>query len=373
MTKPVRKILLNPGPATTSDEVKKAMVVSDICPREDEFCKVMDSVKKDLLLVVNAGDDYTSVLFASSGTGSVESVITSSVPQNGKLLVIENGAYGTRLRNIAERYNIPVINYALAYGDYPDIKVVNQLFDSDKQITHVAIIDHETTSGMRNPVKNVCDLAHNKGIEVIVDCMSSYAGLPIDLKLWQAEYIISSSNKCIQGMAGLSFVIFKKSLLEKIRLNARSFYFDLYAQHAGFQNSGQMQFTPPVQIVYALRKALDLFFEETAQGRINRYRKNYETLYEGLRNLGFTFLLPDKYQSGILIAVKEPINREFSFSKMHDFLFEKGYTVYPGKGAKEATFRLSVLGDLYQQDILDFLDALAEYLKIAGIQKLEYK
>jgi 2-aminoethylphosphonate aminotransferase len=372
MTMPIRKILLNPGPATTSDDVKKAMVVSDICPREEEFCKIMDSVKKDLLLVVNAGAEYTSVLFASSGTGGVESVITSSVPKDGKLLVIENGAYGTRLRNIAERYAIPVVSYALAYGDYPDSNVISRLLESDKQITHVAIIDHETTSGMRNPVKEVCDLAHKYGAEMIVDCMSSYAGLPIDLQLWQAEFIISSSNKCIQGMAGLSFVIFKKSLLEKIKTNARSFYFDLYAQYTGFQNSGQMQFTPPVQVVYALRKALDLFFIETAQGRINRYRENYETLYVGLRKLGFTFLLPDEYQSGILVAVKEPCNKEFNFNKMHDYLFEKGFTIYPGKGAKEATFRLSVLGDLYPQDINNFLFALAEFLRFAGIQSLEY-
>lgn len=368
-----RKILLNPGPATTSDEVKMAMVVSDICPREAEFCHIMDSIKNDLPLVVHASDEYTSVLFTSSGTGGVEATITSSVPRDGKLLVVENGAYGTRIRSIAERYSIPFVCYSLAYGDYPSVDEISRLLVEDKQITHLAIVDHETTSGMRNPVKAICDVAHAHGLEVIVDCMSSFAGLPIDLKSWQAEYIVSSSNKCIQGMAGLSFVIFKKKLLSKIKGNARSYYFDLYAQHSGFQNTGQMQFTPPVQVVYALRKALDMFFTETAEGRILRYRRNYEILYSGLHKLGFEFLLPDEFQSGILLAVKEPCNPEYGFDQMHDYLYERGFTIYPGKGAKEATFRLSVLGDLYAADILAFLDVLADYLRHNGIHSIIYK
>jgi 2-aminoethylphosphonate aminotransferase len=367
-----RNILLNPGPATTSDTVKLAMVVPDICPRETEFCDIMNSIKLDLPKVVNGQDDYVAVLFASSGTGGVESAITSAVPKDGKLLIVENGSYGTRMCKIAERYSIPYDSYSIAYGDYPDIKAIESLIKNDKNITHLAVIDHETTTGMRNPVQAICDLAHENNIEVIVDCMSSYAGLEIDLQKWKAEYIISSSNKCIQGMAGLSFVIFRKSLLNRIKGNSRSFYFDLYEQYSGFQKSGQMQFTPPVQVVYALRKAIDEFFAETLQGRLARYRKNYETLYKGLKKLGFRFLLPDAQQSGILLAILEPKNPEYSFDAMHDFLYQKDYTIYPGKGAKEATFRLSVLGDLYKSDIEGFLSTLSDYLIEARITKLDY-
>jgi 2-aminoethylphosphonate aminotransferase len=367
-----RNILLNPGPATTSDTVKHAMLVPDICPREQEFCDIMNSIKLDLPKVVNGQDDYVAVLFASSGTGGVESAITSAVPKDGKLLIVENGSYGTRICKIAERYSIPFISYSLAYGDYPDVKAIELLIKNDKSITHLAVIDHETTSGMRNPVQAICDLAHNNNIEVIVDCMSSYAGLEIDLQKWKAEYIISSSNKCIQGMAGLSFVIFRKPLLEKIRGNARSFYFDLYEQYSGFQKSGQMQFTPPVQVVYALRKAIDEFFDETLPGRLERYRQNYESLYNGLKKMGFRFLLPEAEQSGILLAVLEPSNPEYSFDVMHDFLYQRNYTIYPGKGAKEATFRLSILGDLHINDIEGFLTTLNEYLAQAGIKNLVY-
>ncbi len=372
MNKVKRNILLNPGPATTSDEVKFSMIVPDICPRELEFCNLMDSIKNDLPHVVNASDDYTSVMFASSGTGGVEAAITSAVPANGKMLIVENGAYGERIRKIAERYCIPFVSYKISYGDYPSIDAIKKMLDSDPKITHLAIIDHETTTGMRNPVQEICDLAHKNGVEVIVDCMSSYAGLPINLQSWQAEYIVSSSNKCIQGMAGLAFVIFKKSLLEGIKNNARSFYFDLYAQYSGFQSTGQMQFTPPVQVVYALRKALDLFFKETAEKRIQRYRENYEVLYAGLKNLGFLFLLPDNYQSGILLAVKEPINSAYNFESMHDYFLSKGFTIYPGKGAKESTFRLSILGDLYLDDVKAFLQEMKNFQKINDIEVLEY-
>ena len=359
-----RKILLNPGPATTSDEVKMAMIVPDICPRENEFCEIMNSIKNDLPKVVNGGQSYTSVMFASSGTGGVEAAITSAIPEGGAILVIDNGAYGARMASIAEAYKIPTIIYKLAYGDYPDITIIEEYFKSNPAITHIGVIDHETTTGMRNPIQKICDLARKYNKETIVDCMSSYAGIPIDLQQWQADYIISSSNKCIQGMAGLSFVIFKKNLLPVLEANKnkRSFYFDIYSQYNGFQSTGQMSFTPPVQVVYALRKAMDMFFEETAEGRIKRYRKNYETLRNGLIELGFNLLLDEQYQSGLLIAVKDPDSPKYNFNDMHDYLYERGYTIYPGKGAKEKTFRLSVLGDLYEEDIRNFLSTLKDYL-----------
>ena len=367
-----RNILLNPGPCTTSDEVKYALVVPDICPREEEFCLLMESIKQDLPKIVGASEEYTSTLFASSGTGGVEAAITSAVPNNGKLLVIDNGAYGARMAEIAKRYKIMHSVYKIPYGDFPDIQEIEKIIVNEKPTT-VAVVDHETTTGMRNPVQKICNIAHQNGAEVIVDCMSSFAGLPIDLQKWQAEYIISSSNKCIEGMAGLSFVIFKKSLLEKIKHQARSHYFDLYAQYQGFQNTGQMQFTPPVQVVYALRKAMDLFFTETAQGRIARYRENYTILVDELKKMGFQFLLKDEYQSGILLAVKEPENKEYDFKQMHDYMYERGITIYPGKGAKEKTFRLSVLGNLFPQDIMYAMSILQNYVKnVAKIEKLIY-
>ena len=262
MKKVARKILLNPGPATTSDTVKNAMVVEDICPRESDFGALIEGIKTDLVKVVHGEDDYVSTLFTASGTGGLEAAITSAVPEGKKLLIVENGAYGTRMIKLAETFDIGVVRYQLEYGEYPDLAAIEALLKQNSDVSHLAVVHHETTTGMLNPVQEICDLAHKYDVEVIVDCMSSYAGIPIDIRKWQAEFVVSSSNKCIQGMAGLVFVIFKASLLEKLKNQKRSFYFNIYNQYSGFEKTGQMQFTPPVQVCYALRQAIDEYFIE---------------------------------------------------------------------------------------------------------------
>jgi 2-aminoethylphosphonate aminotransferase len=362
MKQVTRKILLNPGPATTTDSVKQAMVVEDICPREKDFGKLLDSIKEDLVKIVHGGGDYICALFTASGTGGLEAAITSAVPRGKKILIVDNGAYGARMANIATTFGIEIVLYKLAYGDYPDVDRIENLLRSNTDITHVAVVHHETTTGMLNPVQAICDLARKYHVEVIVDCMSSYAGIPIDIKKWRAGYLISSSNKCIQGMPGMVFVIFKKALLPVLQNQKRSFYFDLYSQYVGFEKTGQMQFTPPVQVAYALRQAIDEYFVEGETNRWDRYQENWVTLCEGLKKLKFEFLLPDKYQSKILLAVIEPSHPRYNFDTMHDYLYQRGYTIYPGKGAKAATFRLSVLGDLHKKDIDNFLHELKNYL-----------
>lgn len=362
MKKVARKILLNPGPATTTDTVKNAMVVEDICPREKDFGKLLDSIKEDLVKVVHGEDNYIAALFTASGTGGLEAAITSAVPKGKKILIVDNGAYGARMINIANTFGIGVVPFKIAYGDYPDVAQIEKLIQQNPDVTHLAIVHHETTTGMLNPVQEVCDVCKKYNVEVIVDCMSSYAGIPIDVKKWDAGFIVSSSNKCIQGMPGMVFVIFKKQLLDVLKNQKRSFYFDVYSQYVGFEKTGQMQFTPPVQVAYALRQAIDEYFAEGELNRWKRYEENWNTLCAGLKKLQFEFLLPDQYQSKILLAIKEPSDPRYNFDTMHDYLFERGYTIYPGKGAKEATFRLSILGDLYKKDIENFLVELKNYL-----------
>jgi len=367
MKEVARKILLNPGPATTTDTVKYALIVEDICPREKDFGKLLDTVKEDLVKVVHGQEDYVAALFTASGTGGLEAAITSAVPKGKKILVVDNGAYGARMANIATTFGMEVVLHKLMYGDFPDLNTIEELLRRNPDVSHLAVVHHETTTGMLNPVQEICDLSHRYGVEVIVDCMSSYAGIPIDVKQWGAGYIISSSNKCIQGMPGMVFVIFKKALLSSLKNQKRSFYFDLYSQYTGFEKTGQMQFTPPVQVAYALRQAIDEYFLEGESNRWNRYRESWETLYQGLQGLGFEFLLPRHYQSQILLAIIEPAHPGYNFEDMHDYLFQRGYTIYPGKGAKEATFRLSVLGDLSRKDIEGFLTELKGYLLKAGV------
>lgn len=367
MKKVERKILLNPGPATTTDTVKNAMVVEDICPREKEFGQMLAGIQQDLVKVVRGEGEYVAAMFTASGTGGLEAAITSAVPQGKKLLVVENGAYGTRMVKMAETFGIEVVRYQLPYGEYPDVSKIESLLETSEGVSHLAVVHHETTTGMLNPVQEICDVAHKHNIEVIVDCMSSYAGIPINIKEWGADYLISSSNKCIQGMAGMVFVIFKEALLEKIKNTGRSFYFDIYNQYVGFEKSGQMQFTPPVQVAYALRQAIDEYFQEGEEGRWKRYQQNWELLVDGLHQLGFSFLLPYDQQSKILLAVVEPNHANYDFDAMHDYFYKSGYTIYPGKGATQSTFRLSVLGDLHQADIEGFLKEMKGYLAEASI------
>jgi 2-aminoethylphosphonate aminotransferase len=358
-----RNILLNPGPATTSDAVKQALVVPDICPREKEFGLLMDNIRKDLVKVVHGGDDYVAVLFTASGTGGVEAALTSAVPLGKKVLIVDNGAYGTRMIKIARTYNIDVVEYKIPYGDYPDVDEIKKIIRKNSEITHVAMVHHETTTGMLNPVKEVSLMAHQLGVEMIVDTVSSYAGIPINVKEYNLEFLVSTSNKCIQGMPGIAFVIVKKDAMRKLEANRRSFYLDVYSQHLCFEMTMQTQFTPPVQVLYSLRQALDEYFKETEEGRYRRYRENWKLLYNGVIKIGFKPLLPLTQESQILTAFCEPQDASYSFENMHDYLIQHGFTIYPGKGAKTDTFRLSILGDLYKEDIINFLKELETYVK----------
>lgn len=370
-----RNILLNPGPATTTDSVKNALVVPDICPREREFGELMLSISRQLVEVVHGGDQYRAVLFAGSGTLAVEACISSVVPEGEKILVIDNGAYGKRMCEIAKTYRLDLLEYRIPWGDYPDLVEIEKLLQQHRgQVSHLAVVHHETTTGMLNPVDDMAALIHAYQGEIIVDAMSSFAGLPIDIVDQKLDYLISSSNKCIQGMAGLSFAICKVSALESAsQITPKLFYSNLVAQQEYFQKNLQMRFTPPVQITNALDQALKEFFEEVERSRHERYTGSFRTLILGLEKLGFRFLLPEEQRSQLLVAVIEPDHPAYTFDAMHDFLYERGFSIYPGNGAKEKTFRLATIGQIFPGDIEDFLQVLNEYLKHVGIGRNLYQ
>ncbi len=364
-----RNILLNPGPATTTDTVKQALVVPDICHREKAFTQLVWQIRQDLLKVVNADDHYTSILFAASGTGALEACLTSIVAPQKKIAIINNGSYGARLLKIAERYQIEAVNFEYPFDQALPLAEIEKQIAADSSIDYVAMIHHETSSGLLNPLSEIGAMCQRLGRRFIVDAMSSYAGVPIDVTTDHIDYLISSSNKCLQGMPGLSFVIANKADLLASAGNARSFYFDLHAQYQSLETNGQLAFTPPVQVMYALRQALDELLTETVAGRIARYRQNYDRLLTGLNKLGFRCLTPSERQSFILAIVQFPDNGVvYNFDELHDYLYEKGYTIYPQKLPITNTFRLSCLGDLHPVDIDNFLQELAVYL--ATKQKL---
>ncbi|GEQ17173.1 aminotransferase class V-fold PLP-dependent enzyme [Clostridium butyricum] len=386
-----RNILLNPGPATTTDTVKNAQVVPDICPREKEFGEVMEFVSKELTNLVADNDEYTTVLFGGSGTAAVESMI-SSVVDKDILLIINNGAYGKRICEMAEIYDLNFIEFIGSPVNGIDFIKLEQIIseyntkkrfiknklndykgivgryniknedDEIKVISHIAVIHHETTTGILNDIHRVGGLCSKYNIDLIVDGISSFAGIPIDMKSSNIKCLASSSNKCIQGMAGVSFVIAEKELLINTkRIKPRNLYLNLYNQYEYFQKNYQMRFTPPVQVLYALKQAIIETKAETIERRYERYVRCCEILWDGLEKLNLKLLVPKEKSSMLLTSIVEPEVKGYNFDSLHNYLYEKGFTIYPGKVSSKNTFRIANIGDIYPENMRKFIEILEEY------------
>lgn len=356
-----RTILLNPGPATTTQRVKEAMLVEDICPRESEFGQLMHEICNGILEIGNGIGTHEVGLFVASGTGAMEATLVSALGPNDRVLIITNGAYGIRMKQICESYRLD-FDTVFSYGDYPAPAQVKNALENGS-FTHLAMIHHETATGMMNPLEEIAKICQSLGVKLIVDAMSSYGAYPLDLQKTPVDYIFSSSNKCIHGMAGLSFVVFHKDRIADLKANQRAFYFDLYSQWNNLQQKNQLRFTPPVQICYAFMEAIKETLEEGVVNRWKRYQANWQVLYDGFKDLGFQFFLPDEYQSKILLALDLNSKPDLDFNDLHDFLFQKGITIYPGVIPECNTFRVAVIGDLYQEDMQRVMATVSAYFQ----------
>ena len=360
-------ILLNPGPANTTSTVKSALVCPDMCPRETEFGDILYRISEDLVRVVGSPETFVAVLFCGSGTAAVEAALTSIAPGRGRTYIVNNGAYGQRMVEIADTYHIP--HQARVFA--PERPIRLEVVEDDLRhgaFTHAAFVHHETSTGMLNPLADLGRLCREHGVTTIVDAMSSYAGMPIDANVSGVDFLISSANKCLQGMAGLSFVICRREHLQEIerKSTGRSYYLDLVAQHDYFERSHQMRFTPPVQVAYALRQAIDELFAETVDGRYARYCDSWTTLQKGMASLGFVRLLPDSTASRILTSYYYLDHPRFEFEAFHDALYRRGFTIYPGKVMELKTFRLANMGAIDRADIEAFLSAVTDALREMG-------
>ena len=356
-----RNILLNPGPATTTHSVKMAQVVPDICPREHEFGDLMEYVSTELTKIVANPKKYTTVLFGGSGTAVVEATISSVVPHNKTLLIVNNGAYGKRMCQIAQAYDMNYIEFQSSPIKPINLKKLKKVIKENKNISHLAVIHNETTTGLLNNLDDLGQIAKKYNLEFIVDAMSSYAAIPIDMKKQNIHYLLASSNKNIQGMAGVGFVIANSKSIEKLRnIKPRNFYLNLFAQYENFIKSHQMRFTPPVQTLYALKQAIIETKKEGIKNRYKRYSKSWKVLTDFLKENNLKYLVDDKYHTKIITSIFIPDGVDFN--DMHDFLFKKGFTIYPGKVADFNTFRVANIGEIDSEDMIDFLELFREYL-----------
>ena len=368
-----REVLLNPGPATTTDSVKYAQVAADICPREKEFGNLMqwlcDEMKLFALAPQTNPDEYETVMFGCSGTGADEVMVSSCVPDTGKLLVIDNGSYGARMAKIAQVYKIPMDVYKSSTYEPIDLEKLEAEFASEKY-THLACVYHETTTGLLNPLHIICPMAKKYGMVTIVDAVSAYCGMPMDLKTLGIDFMASTSNKNIQGMAGVGFVICNKAELEKTKdYPMRNYYLNLYDQYAYFSKTHQTRFTPPVQTMYALRQAVLETKQETVQKRYERYTECWNILVAAVKKLGLKMLVQEEHQSHFITAILEPKTSQYSFDALHDFAAEHSFTIYPGKLGNIDTFRIANIGDIKPEEMRRFTVKLEEYMRGIGVGK----
>jgi len=361
-----REVLLNPGPATTSDSVKYAQVCADICPREKEFGGVMKWICSELTSVVADMSEYETVFFGGSGTAADEVMISSCVPEDGHILIVDNGSYGQRLAKIASVYKINHTVFNSSTYEKIDLGAIENEFKTGKY-THLGIVYHETTTGLLNPLDIICPLAKKYNIVTIVDAVSIYAGMPMELSKLGIDFMASTSNKNIQGMAGVGFVICKKSELEKTKnIPMRNYYLNLYDQYAHFTKTGQTRFTPPVQTIYALRQAILETKQETVEKRWERYTECWRILVEAVKKLNLKMLVKEEDQSHLITAIFDPETPKYSFEDLHDLARKHGFTIYPGKLGNINTFRIANIGDIKPHEMKMFTEVLKSYLDSIG-------
>ena len=365
-----RNILLNPGPATTTDSVKMSQVVPDICPREKSFGAIMREMQEDLVKIVHGDPEkYTAVLFCGSGTLNIDVVLNSLLPDGKKILVINNGAYSSRAVEICQYYHLPYLE--LKYSPYvrPDLNEVEEVLKNNPDIALVHTTHNETGTGLLNPIKEIGTLVHKYDAVFTVDTTSTYAMRPINIEEDQMDFCMASAQKGLMAMTGLSFVIGNREIIEKSKdYPTRSYYCNLYLQYDFFKRTGEMHFTPPVQTVFAAKQAIKEYFEEGEEAKWQRHLSVFHEIHAGLERLGFRDVIKREWQAGLVVSVQYPDDEKWDFEKVHDYCFERGFTIYPGKISGTNTFRLCALGAINVEDIKKFFKVFEDALRQQRIQ-----
>lgn len=357
------KPLFTPGPLTTSATVKQAML-RDLGSRDFEFIRVVHEVRQELLALAEATDrSYEAILMQGSGTFGIEAVIGSVTPPHGKWLFVVNGAYGQRMVQIARMLKIVATVVVFPESQPAVAETVAVALDRDPAISHLGVVHCETTTGLLNPIQELGAIAADREVTFLVDAMSSFGAVPISIADWGIDYLVSSSNKCIEGVPGFSFVLARRAALEQIDGYARSLSLDLLAQWRGLEANGQFRFTPPTHAILAFRQALaELQAEGGIPGRAARYRRNYQTLVAGMRAMGFVEYLRPEDQSYIITSFRYPDHPNFDFDRFYKLLNDKGFVIYPGKVSDAACFRIGTIGHLFEDDVRALLEAIRETL-----------
>jgi 2-aminoethylphosphonate-pyruvate transaminase len=363
------KPLFTPGPLTTSRTVKQAML-RDLGSRDAEFIETVRRIRARLLDVagVSQSGGYETILLQGSGTFAIEAVLSSAVPPAGKLLAIINGAYGQRIAAIARRHGIEVIAQACQENELPDVALVEQTLRTTPDIDMVVVVHCETTSGIINPIEDIGQLVAQHRASYFVDSMSAFGAVPFDFQQCHIDFLVSSANKCIEGVPGFAFAICNREALLATEGWARTVSLDLLAQWQGLEKNGQFRYTPPTHTILAFDQALnELEAEGGVAGRAQRYRENHEVLLQGMQGLGFEEYVSRDLQGDIITSYYYPDSDRFEFEEFYNRLSDKGQVIYPGKVSDADCFRIGNIGRLFPNDIRILLAAIRETMQEMGI------
>lgn len=358
------KKLFTPGPLGTSPTVKSAML-RDLGSRDVEFIKLVKSIRSKLVQIAGVSEStFTAVPMQGSGTFAVESVFQTATPRSGgKVLVFENGAYGKRLGKVCQVMGVDVDVISFPENDYVDLQKIESILQGGNSYTMVAMVHCETSSGLINPVEDVGKLVKKyfPDSDFFVDAMSSFGAIPLDLQAAKVDYLVSSANKCLEGVPGFSYVIARLNRLMKCQGNSRSLSLDVYDQYDNLEKTNQFRFTPPTHTMLAFFEALQEFETEGGvQGRAARYKKNHEILKEGMKEMGFKEFLSPYHQGYIITSYRFPNDKNFNFNDFYMKLNERDQVIYPGKVLNADCFRIGNIGYLFPKDMRHLLNCIKE-------------
>ena len=371
MTEEKREILLTPGPLTTSRATREAML-RDWGSRDGEFIALTARIRSRITAIAGGEVTHGCVPIQGSGTYVLEAAVGSFVPPDGKLLVVVNGAYGHRIARICGIIGRQMTIYETDENVTPDPARIGQILAGDISISHVVVVHCETTSGIVNPIGDIARIVAAAGRKLMIDAMSSFGAIELDLARISCDVLMASSNKCLEGVPGLGFVVASLDTLDGCAGNAPSLSLDLHDQWAALEKSGEWRFTPPTHVCAALDQALaEHAAEGGVLGRGARYRENCKILVEGMRALGFRTYLPDHDQAPIIVTFLTPADPNFDFQEFYDALHGRGYVIYPGKLTRINSFRIGCIGDLHADDMHGAIRAITEVLDERGVENRE--
>jgi 2-aminoethylphosphonate-pyruvate transaminase len=362
------KKLLTPGPLTTSLSTKEAML-HDWGSRDQKFIDLNHSIRESLVKLVDGGGKFQCVPMQGSGTFAVESMISSLTPKDAKILILINGAYGHRMKKMCSYLHRNCLDYEVAEHQIHDLNEIENIIDSNKDLTHVFAVYCETTSGILNPIQEIADLVERKNLSLFIDAMSAFGALPLSSKNTKFDAVAASSNKCLEGVPGVGFILVKNNVIENAKGNCHSLSLDLYDQWQAMEKNKQWRFTPPTHVLAAFFQAIKEHEKEGGvKGRHQRYSNNCKIICDGMGEIGFDQLLPYELQAPIIITFKQPQNANFDFQQFYDALSEKNFLIYPGKLTVADTFRIGCIGNLDQKDMYNTLKAVREVVQELNIK-----